>query len=423
VTDVAPRTGRLVRGGQEDSSRGATGTAAVYPYPEQTGGASAHRPTVVAGGLAGGFVGGRDALLTRDALTSIFSTASPPPANAQRPDSVGVGVDPWAGAPRINVLLIGSDAGADRTGLRTDSLIVASIDTHTGDTVLFGIPRNLEHAQFPPRTPQAAVFQNGFVCPQHACLINALWQFGVEHKDTYYRGEKNPGLTATLQGVEQTLGLTIDNYVMLDLRGFMQFIDAIGGLTINVPGKIPVGGHRDPRTGITSGVTSYIDPGRQRLNGYQTLWFARSRSDSDDYERMRRQRCVIGAVTQQADPQVMAVNLPAVLGAAKNNISTNIPLKDLDSWVTLTLRVKNAHVRSLPFTNAVVESAKPDFAKIRALVRDALRPVATKPTRTPNSPDQPRASPSASAQRTHTPTTNPTPTLDPLKAQDLNAVC
>ena len=63
---------------------------------------------------------------------------------------------------------------------------------------------------------------------------------------------------------------------MVDLRGFMQFVDAIGGVTINVPRRIPVGGHRDAKTGIESGVTSYLKPGRRKLNGYQALWFARS---------------------------------------------------------------------------------------------------------------------------------------------------
>jgi anionic cell wall polymer biosynthesis LytR-Cps2A-Psr (LCP) family protein len=169
---------------------------------------------------------------------------------------------------------------------------------------------------------------------------------------------------------------------------------------------IPVGGHRDPNTGIATGVTSYLEPGRQVLNGYQTLWFARSRSDSDDYERMRRQRCVIDAVIQQVDPRDVAVNLPAVLQAAKDNISTNIPLKDLDLWVTLTLRIKNAQVRSLPFTNAVVNPSNPDFARIQALVRDALRPGVTESSPGP-----------------HTPNATPTPRLDPLRAQVSNAVC
>ncbi len=59
----------------------------------------------------------------------------------------------WADKPRVNVLLLGSDAGDDRIGVRTDSMMVASIDTDTGDTVLFGLPRNLEHVPIPKSNP------------------------------------------------------------------------------------------------------------------------------------------------------------------------------------------------------------------------------------------------------------------------------
>jgi LCP family protein required for cell wall assembly len=399
--------------------------ASLRRFAELTGGQRALSlllvSTLVLGGLGSALYSGKQVLLGRDTLDAIFA-GSPLSNKIKRPNTSGNVKDPWAGTPRINVLLIGSDAGADRTGLRTDSLIVASIDTKTGETVLLSIPRNLEHVPFPAGSQQAVDYPEGFACPEHACMINALWQFGVEHKDQYYRGEKNPGLKATVTGVEQTLGLTVDQYAMVDLRGFMQFVDAIGGLTINVPRKIPVGGHRDPATGIQTGVTSYIPAGRQLLDGYQSLWFARSRSDSDDFERMRRQRCVIGAVTQQSDPQTVALHLPAIMQAAKDNIRTSIPVSDIDAWVTLTLRVKKAHVRSLPFTDAVINSGNPDFVKIHELVQTAL--TAPVPTAKPTVSASP--SPSASATGKHTtrkPSASPSVATDPNEAVDVNAVC
>src|SRR4029450_9625507 len=48
----------------------------------------------------------------------------------------------FAGKPRVNIMLLGSDAGEDRTGVRTDTVIVASIDTKSGRTVMFSLPRN-----------------------------------------------------------------------------------------------------------------------------------------------------------------------------------------------------------------------------------------------------------------------------------------
>ena len=53
-------------------------------------------------------------------------------------------------------------AAPGREGVRTDTVIVASIDTHTGDTTLFSLPRNLENLPFPPGSPLAAAYPNGF---------------------------------------------------------------------------------------------------------------------------------------------------------------------------------------------------------------------------------------------------------------------
>ncbi len=70
---------------------------------------------------------------------------------AARPNSKAS--DPWKGIPRVNLLLLGSDAGKDRTGVRTDSMMVASINTKTGNTVLIGLPRSLQKVPFPESNP------------------------------------------------------------------------------------------------------------------------------------------------------------------------------------------------------------------------------------------------------------------------------
>jgi polyisoprenyl-teichoic acid--peptidoglycan teichoic acid transferase len=371
-------------------------------------------------GAAGALLGGQQARLGQATLNALFPSDAALSAGAKRPDASKP--DPWAKVPRINVLLIGSDAGADRTGLRTDSLVVASINTKTGQTVLFSLPRNLEHVPFPTGSAQARDYPDGYVCAQHACMINALWQFGMEHKDQYYKGVANPGLTATVQGVEGALGIHIDDSVMLDLRGFMSFIDAVGGLDINVgPKQLPVGGHRDATTGVETGVTSYLKPGRQHLNGYQALWFARSRSESDDFERMRRQRCVIAAITQQVNPQSVALNLSSILQAAKDNIRTSIPLTDLGAWVTLALRVKG-HVKSVAFTNNVITSSNPDFGLIQTKVQEALNPPAATATKAaPTAKATPSPAATAKTHRT-TPTPSPTATENG-SAVDVTQVC
>jgi LCP family protein required for cell wall assembly len=312
----------------------------------------------------------------------------------------------------VNVLLIGSDAGADRTGVRTDSVILASIDTHTGDAVLFGIPRNLQHVPFPPGTPMAEQYPDGFYCqdPKNPCLFNALWQYGVEHADnTYYRNFKNPGLQATIDGVQGVTGLSVNEYVLLDLKGFASFINAIGGVDVTVQRPIPVAGHENA-AGVQVGVKEYIQPGRRHLNGYYALWFARSRSDSSDFDRMARQRCLIGALTQQVNPVTVARSFPALAEAIRQNLSMSIRLDDLGAWVTLAERVQKGSVRSLPFVEGVISTVHPDFDKIHTLVQQALQ--------------QPAPQPSATRRKRHTtggPTSTPTPSTG--QAVDVKEAC
>jgi LCP family protein required for cell wall assembly len=356
----------------------------------------------------------RYALIQRDLVTSVFT--APKKTDGAAPDSQKV--DPWASIPQVNVLLIGSDAGRGREGTRPDTLILASIDTKTGDTVLFSLPRNLERVPFPIGTPGAEAWPNGYDCGSE-CLLNAIWRWAETDGRRYYRGP-NPGLQATEDAVAGTLGLRPDYYAMLNLKGFQQFIDAIGGLRVNIAKRLPINGSSTN----PGGTTAWLEPGRNvRLNGFETLWYARSRWSTDDYDRMRRQRCVIGAVTQQADPLKLARAFPKIAKAAKTNLSTDIPLQDLEAWVELTQRVKQGSVRSLPFTDQVISSrVNPDYAQIRSLVNQALRPP-TDPTPSAGAGASAGASAgSATVSASATPKAKKKK-VDPLKAQDITSVC
>jgi LCP family protein required for cell wall assembly len=358
------------------------------------------------------------ALVARDTVESVFAPGQEKlSSGANRP---GTAADPWAGIPRVNVLLIGSDAGKGREGTRPDTLIVASIDTRSGETTLFSLPRNLQHVPFPPGSRAAKVFPHGFYCinPQNGvnteCLLNAVWTW-ADNNPQYYPGVKNPGLTATVQAVEQVLGLQIDDYLLVNLKGFITFVDAIGGVRVNITERLPIGGSvEDPRP-----VYGWIEPGRNKLlDGWHALWYARSRWSTNDFDRMKRQRCVIGAVARQADPKAVALNFDKIAGAAKDNISTDISVQDLNAWVTLALRIKQAHVRSLPLTDSVINTVDPDIPKIHRLVRRALQtPDTTAPTATAE--PTPSATPSGSSK----PKPSPSATEQGGQAVDVNQVC
>jgi len=348
---------------------------------------------------------GRDLSVQRSVVTEVFQ---PTVVAGSTPIATSGSEDPWAGTPRVNILLVGSDAGTDRWGVRTDSMMVASINTKTGDTVLIGVPRNLENVPIPQDNPLSTLYPNGYNCGDQ-CLMNGIWTLAVDHRDLFGK-DTNPGLTSTRQVLEAVLGLTIKRSVVIDLRGFQSLVNAMGGVDITVRERVCVGCKSDGYGGIiwSTSTHQWIEKGPQHLNGYLALWYARSRATSDDFSRMRRQRCVAGALISQVNAATMVRRYPQLADALKKNVYTDITQAELPAWVDLIGRVQSGTIRSLPITDTVTPPGNPDFAKIRALVKTALKgKVATSAPSTTPSPTgtstsggtkrTPGASPSAPA--------------------------
>lgn len=275
--------------------------------------------------------------------------------------------DPWAGVDRVNILLVGSDAGAGRKGTRADTLIVASVEPQSGNTVLLSVPRNLAYPKFPRQSAPAKAWPSGFA-PEQDPHINAVWTWAEKRSDLF-PNDSLPGLTATKLAVEGSLGIEIDHYVVVDMQGFADVVDAIGGLNMYVSTPIAVAKSDDPRP------TQWISAGQQTLNGHDALWFGRSRWGTDDYSRMRRQRCLIGALSEQASPSKLALVLPKLLRTATENIMTSIPADELGAYVILAERAKQGKLTSLAFTNDVIRTSRPNYTKIQTLTAAALSPA------------------------------------------------
>ncbi|MDO5662158.1 MAG: LCP family protein [Brachybacterium sp.] len=271
------------------------------------------------------------------------------------------GPDPWKDVGRINVMMLGQDAGDDREGTRPDTLMVASIDTETGRTALFSIPRNLQWVPFPEGTVEAEAFPDGFdYFGRNQNLINAVWTWAEEREDLF-PGDPNPGLTATTHAVEGALGLDIDYYAMVDLQGFEDLVDAIGGVRMDVERRIPIGGGINQATGGSYPITGWIEAGDQTLDGYHALWYARSREGSDDFDRICRQQRMVRVVSEEANPTTLALAFPRLVTATENNIKTDIPPERLDAFVDLALRLQDTGFQSYPITPEVTPPGRPDF--------------------------------------------------------------
>ncbi len=274
----------------------------------------------------------------------------------------GDGVASAATHGRYNVLLLGGDSGADRWGLRPDSISVASIDQETGQAILFGLPRNMTNFPFPEGSVMAEQFPDGYDC--EGCELNSLSTFAQDNKELF-RGEDNPGVAATIEGVEGITGLTINYYAMVNLQGFRSLVQAVGGLELNVRDRIPIGGVGGP-------VTGYIEPGVQRLNGFETLWFARSREGADDYSRMARQKCVMNAMLQQLSPRTVVTKFEAIATASEELITTNLPASELGIFAELAMKARSLPVRSVSFVPPAINTSAPDIDKVHAMVQKAI---------------------------------------------------
>jgi LCP family protein required for cell wall assembly len=310
--------------------------------------------------------GSMAALAQRDLIAGVFTGG--------RSATVDDVPDPFGDKERVNVLLLGGDAGEGRQGTRTDTVIVASTSTETGETVLFSLPRNLEELPFPEDSPLAEVYPDGFDAGEESeSLLNAVYQNGPAMHPDILGPTDNPGADFLKLGVGEALGLHIDYFVLVNLDGFERLVDALGGITVNVNYYVPIGG--DPGTGSLP--DDYIEPGPdQHMDGFLALQFARGRFGLTDYDRMARQRCTIQAIISAADPVTLLRRYQELAETTQDIVLTDIPQRALDDFVDLAFLVKDASVRSVVFDSSVITPAYPDYDLIRQIVTESLAPPA-----------------------------------------------
>ncbi|WP_184820057.1 LCP family protein [Jiangella mangrovi] len=338
-------------------------------------------------------LGSRYAYTQREVIGNVFADDDQPSLTV--PETTDE--DPWAGQQRVNVLILGSDSGPGRDETRTDTVMVASINTESGDTALFSLPRNLLNLPMPPDTPLAEAYPDGWEGPEEDAYywLSAVYRFVPHEFPEFFEGIPDPGAEAVKLIVGEALGLDISYYVMVNLRGFQYLVDAFGGIDIDVPYRIPIGTKES--YGRCTEPSGWIEPGEnQHLDGYRALWFARARCGpgpvSDDYERMRRQRCVIGAIAEQADPATLLRRYQQLASAAENTMSTDITQSRLSDFAQLALKVQESGgLRSLPFTNDIIEYHNPDYDVIREYVQESLDPPPETPP--PGPGDEPTGDP------------------------------
>ncbi len=284
---------------------------------------------------------------------------------------------------RYNFVLIGGDAGADRDGLRPDSVTVVSVDAETGEAVMIGIPRELELAPFPEKSPMYAIHPNGYaaeICEVDVCKFNSIFtDVELNHPDLYpnstARGS-SPGIDAVMEASSGVTGLEIQFYVLIDMQGFAQMVDALGGVDLTVPERVGLA-----EAGFEGEPSEWIEAGPQHMDGYHALWYARTRWNTTDWARMQRQRQLQEAIIQQFSPMTIITKFKDIAAAGAQVARTDIPEGMVAPLVSLAKKTAKLPIKTVELIpENGVDSQYPDYALIHQMVADATAPP---PTATP----------------------------------------
>ncbi len=229
--------------------------------------------------------------------------------------------------PWTTILLLGTDEGPGNFGARTDTIILAAVQHGTGRAAAFGVPRNLAQV---PLGRQRKLSKEP---------LNAL--YGLN-------GGGAEGASVLKQAVSNLLGIRVDYYALVNLLGFADLVDALGGVEIEVRERLvdevtrPAWGEPKPRIDVVPGRT-------YRFYGREALAYVRSRKDSSDYTRMGRQRCFLSALADQLDPVQVLRNFGSLAKTVETNVHTDIPLNRLPTLVRLVSQVEPKQTLTVTF--------------------------------------------------------------------------
>jgi len=234
----------------------------------------------------------------------------------------------------------------------------------------------LERIPFPPGSKLAAQFPNGF-----DDLANAVYTYVANHPNVAppTPSGADPGAVAITQAVSTALGVRIDHYVLVDMAGFVDIVDALGGITLTIPERVPSPGNPP---GSKHPVPRFIGPGTLKLDGTLALAYARSRSGDNDYFRMGRQRCVLAGIADSATPTKLATRFRSLANTVRRSARSTIPVDDLPALARLVDKVEIGKARTLSLTPPVVDPTRPRYTAIRTAVQQLLNPTSSSPSPT-----------------------------------------
>jgi LCP family protein required for cell wall assembly len=275
------------------------------------------------------------------------------PARLPVPD-VEPSLQPWDGASRVTILLLGLDyrdwsSGTDYS--RSDTMILLTLDPLSKTAGILSIPRDL-WVSIPG-------FRHG--------KINTGYYLG----DAYKLPGGGPGLA--VKTVEQFLGVPINYYAQVDFGAFVRFIDEIGGVKLDIPERITV-----DMLGSGASTKKTLQPGVQVLPGEWALAYARARyTEGGDFDRARRQQQVIMAIRDRILRFDMLPVLTAKADVLYNELAagihTNLTLEQALRLALLAAQVPDEKIiRGVINEKMVIFGRSPDDLAILIPLTDKI---------------------------------------------------
>jgi LCP family protein required for cell wall assembly len=263
----------------------------------------------------------------------------------------------WQGTQRVTILLLGIDRRKIETerAYRTDSMMVLSVDPVAKTAAILSIPRDLwvDIPDFGADTINTANFKG----------------------DAFDYPGGGPALA--IKTVEHNIGVDIDYYARLDFTAFETLVDAIGGIEIDNPADINDQEYPDGNYGYDPFV---LAAGKHTLNGYDALRYARTRHDSSDVDRAKRQQQVVLAVRDKVLslnmlPQ-LALQAPTLYTTLNQSIQTDLSLQQIIELALLAQDIPRDRIK-----NGVIDYQyvlEYSFTTNEGLVRQVLVPLRDK---------------------------------------------
>ena len=207
------------------------------------------------------------------------------------------GMDNLAPSDRLslkkNIIVLGVDERAEEYDVgRSDTLFVVMFDTNKKAASLLSVPRDT----------RVRIKGHGWD------KINHAYAYG--------------GRELTQKTTEELLGIKINNYVMVDFKGFVGLVDAIGGVDINVEKDMY---YHDTWDGFKID----LKKGMQHMDGKTAIQYVRYRDEEGDIGRIRRQQHFIMAVYDRITSANMLLHIPGLAKQLTNMVKTDLPLTDM----------------------------------------------------------------------------------------------